>query len=85
MSPARQRPDHAVRDDVEDEIDRFLRFRLLDETGDRRRIGLGGKPVPDLEQIAHDEAEHQRERRHNLEIDQRLDADAADLAGILDV
>src|SRR5665213_2345291 len=55
---ARQRADHAVRNDVEEEIDRLLRLRLLDVACDRRRVRLGGQPVADLDQIAHQQPDH---------------------------
>ena len=41
--------------------------------------------MADLKQIADDEAYYQREGRDDLEIDQRLDADAADFLGVLDM
>lgn len=59
---ARERADEAVRNDVENEIDGLLRFRLLDIGCDRRGIRLGGEPVTYLNQIAHQQAKDQRKR-----------------------
>ena len=64
----------------------LLRLGLLGIVGDGLRVGHGAAEArarPD--HIADDEADHQREGRDDLEIDQRLDADAADLLGILDM
>ena len=86
MSPWRRRRPRVSGMMLQDEIDRLLRFGLLGVGGDRCRIGHAPpKPVPDLDQIADDQPDHQREGRDDLEIDQRLDADAADLLGVLDV
>ena len=43
------------------------------------------KPAPGLTHVADDQPDHEREGRDDLEIDQRLDADAADFLGILDM
>ena len=65
---------------LQDEIDALLRLRLLDEVGDRGRVGRGAaKPVAGRTRLPTIEADDQREGRDDLEIDQRLDADAADL------
>ena len=77
--------DHAVGNDVEYEVDRLLLGRLLGEGRHRRRVGLGADAAADLEQVADDEADHQREGRDDFEIEQRLDADAADFLGALDM
>ena len=79
--------DHRVGNDVQEEIDALLRLGLL---GDSRRLSPASampppKPAPGLHHIADDQPDHQREGRDDLEIDQRLDADAADLLGILDM
>ena len=78
--------DHRVGNDVQEEIDALLRFGLLGVAGHRLRIGHGAaKAGAWANQIADGEPDHQREGRNDLEIEQRLDADAADLPGILDV
>ena len=46
---------------------------------------LPAKSPPGLQQIAHEQAEREREGRNDLEIDERLHADAADLLGVLDM
>ncbi len=83
----REGADHAVGDDVQEEIDRLLRFCLLDVAWPPppHPAVRSRSRAPDLDQVADDQADDQREGRDDLEIDQRLDADAADLLGILDM
>ncbi|GCC46520.1 hypothetical protein chiPu_0030416, partial [Chiloscyllium punctatum] len=64
----------------------LLRFRLLGIAGDRLRVRCGiAEARSGLHEIADQQSDHQREGRDDLEIDQRLDADAADLLGVLDM
>ena len=77
--------DDRVGDDVDHEVDRLLRLCLLHVGRDRGGIGLAGQPAADIDEVADDQADHEREGRDDLEIDQRLHADAADLARVLDV
>ena len=82
----REGADDGVRNDVQDEVDRLLAFGLLGVVGDGLRVGGGAAEArARLHQVADDQSDHQREGRDDLEIDQRLDADAADLLGVLDV
>ncbi|MGY3649156.1 hypothetical protein ACVWW2_004447 [Bradyrhizobium sp. LM4.3] len=82
----REGADHGVRNDVQHEVDRPLAFGLLGVVGDGLRVGRGAAEARTrLHQIADDKSNHQREGRDDLEIDQRLDADAADLLGVLDM
>jgi len=37
------------------------------------------KPLPGLHDLAHQEADRERDGRHRLEVEQRLDADPPDL------
>ena len=80
----REGADHRIGNDVQEEVDRLLRFGLLGVAGDRLRVrhaAAEARAGPD--QIADEQTDHQREGGDDLEIDQRLDADAADLLGIL--
>ena len=82
----REGADHGVGNDVQEEVDALLRLGLLGVAGDRLRVRHGAAEAragPD--HIADDKTDHQREGGDDLEIDQRLDADAADLLGILDM
>ena len=51
----------------------------------RRRRPCREKPSPGRSEIADEKAERQRYGRDDLEIDERLDADAPDLGGALDM
>src|SRR5271167_1362805 len=78
--------DHRVGNDVEEEIDALLGFRLLGEASNFLRISQGAAEArAGTHQISDSEPDDQREGRYDLEIDQRFDADAADLLGILDM
>ena len=82
----RKGADDGIRNDVQEEVDGLLRFGLLGEARDLARIRHGAAEAcarPDC--VADDQPDHQRKRRDDFEIDQRLDADAADFLGILDV
>jgi hypothetical protein len=64
---------------------------LLLRLGDvaRDRLGIEGrwidvKTFARLQQLAHEETDHERERRHGFEIDEGLDADAAYLLEVAD-
>ena len=87
MSPAREGADHAVGNDVQDEIDRFHRRR----PAWRKPATAAGvwpwpaKPAPGCSRLAIMRPSDEREGRHDFEIDQRLDADAADLLRVLDM
>lgn len=78
--------DHRVRDDVHQEVDRRLPVRLRRVRRDglaveRRRIDVEADAR--TQDVRGREAEHQREGRHDLEVQQRLAADAADLLHVL--
>ena len=78
--------DHRVGNDVQEEIDALLGFGLLGEAGDFRRIShAAAEAGAGTHQISDEQSDHKRKCRDDLEIDQRLDADAADLLGILDM
>ena len=80
----REGADDGIGNDMQEEIDALLRFGLLGVAGDRLRVRHAAAETragPD--HIADDKTDHQREGGDDLEIDQRLDADAADLLGIL--
>jgi hypothetical protein len=49
-------------------------------SGNRRQIDMHATTGP--ENIDHDEADHQRERRHHLEINQCLDGDPPNAPGL---
>ncbi len=71
---------------MQEEIDTLLRLGLLGVAGHFGRVGhSAAEPRTGPDQIADDKTDHQREGGDDLEIDQRLDADAADLLGILDM
>src|SRR3979411_220460 len=63
----------------------FCASASFPKVGTGARSGLAGSRGPDLKKVAHHHAEDQRKRRDHLEIDQRLDADATDLSGVLDM
>ena len=78
--------DEAVGDDVQDELDGRLVRGAVGILGDRGRIAGGAaEPFARAREVADQKADGQRQRRHDLEVDERLDADAADLARVLDV
>jgi hypothetical protein len=86
ISPCAKGADDGVGNDVQEEIDALLRLGLLGVIGHRLRIGHGAAEARARpHQIADEEPDHQREGGDDLEIDQRLDADAADLLGVLDM
>ena len=64
----------------------LLGFRLLGKTGHFARVGQRtAETAARPDHIADDKSDHQCEGGDDLEIDQRLDADAADFLGILDM
>jgi hypothetical protein len=74
--------DHGRRDDVHQELDRALLAGLGGVGLDRRRIErrrVDVHPGTRLPQVDHDQADHQGHRGHDLEVDQRLQPDPADL------
>ncbi len=75
-------------DDAEEEIDEVQRFGSLrvarDQAGVEAR-GVGVDAGAERQEVADDEADEQRQRRHHLEIDQRAHADARDLAHVADL
>ena len=80
----REGADDGIRNDMQEEIDALLRLGLLGVAGDGLRVRHAAAETragPD--HIADDKTDHQREGGDDFEIDQRLDADAADLLGIL--
>jgi hypothetical protein len=82
----RKRADHGVGNDVQEEVDAFLFARLLGVGGDL--VGAGHRTAETragFHQVSDHKSDDEREGRDDLEIDQRLDADAPDLFGILDV
>ena len=82
----REGADDGVGNDVQEEVDALLGLGLLGKAGDLGRVGHGAaKAVARLDDIADEEPDHQRKGRDDFEIDQRLDADAADLLGVLDM
>ena len=82
----REGADDGVGNDVQEEIDALLGLGLLGEAGDLGRVGhRAAKAVARLDHIADEQPDHQRKGRDHFEIDQRLDADAADLLGVLDM
>ncbi len=82
----RKRADHRVGNDVQEEVDGLLRLRLLGIIGHGLGVGHGAAEArAGPHQVADQKPDHQREGRNDLEIDQRLDADAADLLGILNM
>ena len=69
------------RDDAEQELDDALALGGFDVALDRARIERGQVDIhadAGLPQIDGDKREHERDERDHLEIDQRLDRDAAD-------
>ncbi len=82
----REGADHGVGNDVQHEVDALLRLGLLGIAGDRLGVRRSiAEARAGLHQIADQQSDHQGEGRDDLEIDQRLDADATDLLGILDM
>ena len=78
--------DDGVGNDVHQEFDRALLPGLrgvdLDRFGiDRAHVDVHADAG--LQDVDHDQADDQRQRGHDLEIDQRLQADAADLLHVL--
>ena len=81
--PLREGAEDGVRDHAEQKVDRATGLmRLLGVLLHRRGVGVARKARARAQQRADDEAENEREGRDGLEIDERLDADAPDLAGV---
>lgn len=76
--PVRQRADDAFGNEVKDEIDGSCGLVQFHTVGKFRGIGLGGKATADLEQTAHNQAEHQGKSGDVFETDKRFNADRAD-------
>src|SRR6185312_9185525 len=77
--------DEAVGHDAEQEIDDRQRLGVLDIAGDQLGVEAGGIGIDagaEMVEVADSDADEQRQRRHRLEIDQRLGADPGDLAQI---
>ena len=81
----RERAKGAVGYDVQYEVNRLHFASLLCEASDGGGVALAGEPRAWLQHIRDDEPNDKRKRRHDLEINQRLDGDAADLAHLVDV
>src|SRR6185369_16427241 len=82
----REGADDGIGNDVQEEVDALLRLGLLGKAGDLGRIGhRAAKAVARLGEIADKKPDHQCKGRHDFEVDQRLDADAADLLGVLNM
>ena len=82
----REGANHAVRDDMQDEIDRLLFARLLSVGRDGGGIGCStGEARAGPHDVADDQADDEREGRDDLEVDERLEADPAHLLGVLDM
>ena len=80
----REGADDGIGNDMQEEIDALLRLGLLGVAGDGLRVRhAAAETRAGLDHIADDKTDHQREGGDDFEIDQRLDADAADLLGIL--
>src|SRR5205085_2321045 len=82
---ARQRPEETVRDDTHQMRDNAFFFGAADVAChrlwiERRRVDV--EALARLQQLADDQADRQRQGRNRLEVEQRLDADAADLLEI---
>src|SRR5207248_4556274 len=80
----RKGPDDGIGNDVQEKVDRLLRFRLFGIAGNRLRVRHAAAETragPD--QVTDEETDHQREGGDDLEINQRFDTNAADLLGIL--
>ena len=78
--------DHGGRDDVQEEVERGLLGRLLRVGGDAlgvERVGVDVHADAGLPDVDDHEADDQRDRGHDLEVDQRLDPDPADLLHVL--
>ena len=81
-----KRADHRGRHDMHDVVDGALLGRLRRVGRDRlgvERVDIDIHAGAGLPQIDDDKADDQGQRGHDLEIDQRLDADPADLLHVL--
>ena len=82
---ARQRVERGARDHVEQEGADAAALQLVGVVGigvERlgvERRGIDVHAVAGAERVGEEETDHERDRGHHLEIDQRLDADPADL------
>jgi hypothetical protein len=77
---------HAVRNDVEDEINRFQFSRLLQKPGHLGRICTGaGKALAGLHDIADKQADGESEGGDDLEVNEGLHTDATNRAGVLNM
>ena len=82
----RERADHGVGNDVQEEVDALLRLGLLGVAGHLGRVRCGAAEARARpHQITDNKSDQQRKGGDDLEIEQRLDADAPDLLGILDM
>ena len=77
--------DRAVGNDVEKKIDAAALFRERRIFGDGGRVGFSGEASADLRKISNQQAKREGECGDDLEIEERLQADAADLARVLDM
>ena len=78
----RERADHRVGNDVENEVDAVQLLRGVGVGRDRLQV-RGGRVEHDsgsgLHDVDHDQADGERQRRDDFEVDERAEADAADL------
>ena len=75
-----------MRHEVEEEAgatDLLSRTNVLVETSPRQQMRIDVHAATRPQQINHGESDHEGERGDHLEINQRLDGDAADLLGLL--
>ena len=78
--------DHAVRDDVEQEVHRALHLPGLRVLRDRLGIEAGGidvHPGAGLDDVHDHQTDDERERAHDLEVEQRVAAGLADRLHVL--
>ncbi|MGF6663394.1 vacuolar-type H+-ATPase subunit I/STV1 [Paraburkholderia atlantica] len=85
----RERVDRRIGDDLQQEARSVLQaLRVLGIGGERRRVERTQVHVhagARTRRVSEHRADHERDRRHRLEIDHRLQSDAADLAQIAGV
>ena len=81
-----ERAHHRVGNDVHQELERALLLGLGNEALDRFGVDGGGVDIhadARLQRVGDNQPDDQRQRRDHLEIDERLEAHASDLAHVL--